>query len=118
MRILNNYGTQVTDMAYWTLVFSYIEKYIIDFFDDYLKKIGECSFQRHPLPPTGDAKIRYSNHIVDMNKHKSFMIVIAEKGGLSEKFMNHSGKRACATQWYTAGVLEQKIMNVIDHFKS
>lgn len=53
-----------------------------------------------------------------MNKLKRFMIVISEKGGLSENFMNHSGKRACATQWYTARVLEQKIMNFIDHIKS
>lgn len=32
------------------------------------------------------------------------MKVIAEKGGLSGNFTNHSGKRTCATQMYIAGV--------------
>lgn len=34
--------------------------------------------------------------------------MIAEKGRLSGNFTNHSGKRACATQIYIAGVSEQE----------
>lgn len=43
------------------------------------------------------------------------MKVIAEKGGLSGNFMNHSGKRTCATQMYIEGVPEQEIMKRTGH---
>lgn len=91
------------------------ERCIIDFFDVYLKAVGEGSFYRRPPPPTGDAKIRYSNQNVGINKLKNFMKVIAEKGGLSGNFMNHSGKRSCATQMYIEGVPEQEIMKRTGH---
>lgn len=91
------------------------ERCIIDFFDVYLKAIGEGSFYRRPLPPTGDAKIRYSHQNVGINKLKSFMKVIAEKGELCGNFTNHSGKRTCATQMYIAGVPEQEIMKRTGH---
>ena len=43
------------------------------------------------------------------------MKVICQKGGLQGNFTNHSGKRTCATQLYTANVDEQEIMRRTGH---
>lgn len=73
------------------------------------------AFYRRPLPPTDEAQIRFGQQLVGVNKLKTFMKTIAEKGGLKGNFTNHSGKRTCATQLYMSGVSEQEIMRRTGH---
>lgn len=43
------------------------------------------------------------------------MKIICKKGGLVGNFTNHSGKRTCASQLYSAGMDEQPIMERTGH---
>jgi hypothetical protein len=43
------------------------------------------------------------------------MKIICKKGGLVGNFTNHSGKRTCASQLYSAGMDEQAIMERTGH---
>jgi len=85
---------------------------IADFFSLYLDALGgNGSFYRRPIPGN---TIRFSNQNIGINKLKTFMKSICEKGGLGQ-LSNHSGKRTCATQLYRADVEEQEIMQRTGH---
>ncbi|KAK3107750.1 hypothetical protein FSP39_021374 [Pinctada imbricata] len=92
------------------------DRCIADYFSLYLDSLGnEGSFYRRPLPGSSESPIRYGNQVVCINKLKVFMKTICSLGGLKGNFTNHSGKRTCATQWYTSGIEEQEIMSRAGH---
>lgn len=89
---------------------------MVDYFELYLGSLGKTgAFYRRPLPPTDEERIRFGQQVVGVNKLKSFMKTIAQKGELKGNFSNHSGKRTCATQLYMNGVSEQEIMRRTGH---
>ncbi|XP_061195452.1 uncharacterized protein LOC133203697 [Saccostrea echinata] len=92
------------------------DRCMVDYFELYLESLGNTgAFYRRPLPPTDEVLIRFGQQLVGVNKLKSFMKTIAEKGELKGNFSNHSGKRTCATQLYISGVSEQEIMRRTGH---
>nr|XP_019920759.2 uncharacterized protein KIAA1958 [Crassostrea gigas] len=75
------------------------DRCLVDYFELYLGSLGNTgAFYRRPLPPTDEEQIRFGQQVVGVNKLKSFMKTITQKGGLKGNFTNHSGKRTCATQ--------------------
>eukprot|EP00105_Crassostrea_gigas_P007334 XP_011421538.1 PREDICTED: uncharacterized protein KIAA1958-like [Crassostrea gigas] len=92
------------------------DRCLVDYFELYLGSLGNTgAFYRRPLPPTDEEQIRFGQQVVGVNKLKSFMKTITQKGGLKGNFTNHSGKRTCATQLYMNGVSEQEIMRRTGH---
>lgn len=66
---------------------------MVDYFELYLGSLGNTgAFYRWSLPPTDEEQIRFRQQVVGVNKLKSFMITITQKGGLKETFSSHSGK--------------------------
>jgi hypothetical protein len=68
--------------------------------------VVDRSLYRRPLPQLPGKPIRFSNQKIGVNKLKTFMKTICEKGGLTGHYTNHSGKRTCATQLYNQNVDE------------
>lgn len=86
---------------------------IADYYQSYINALGNRgSFYRRPLAGTS---FRYSQQVVGVNKLKGLMKEITGKAGLEGNFTNHSGKRSCATQLYSAGIPEQEIMSRTGH---
>uniref|UniRef100_K1QLG6 Uncharacterized protein n=1 Tax=Magallana gigas TaxID=29159 RepID=K1QLG6_MAGGI len=56
---------------------------------------------------------KYSEQVLGINKIKGLIKEIITNVELVGNFKNHSGKRACATQLYLAGVDEQDIVSRI-----
>ncbi|CAC5391249.1 unnamed protein product [Mytilus coruscus] len=86
---------------------------IAEYYEKYLAALGN----RGPLHrrPLAGSSVRYGEQAVGINKLKGFMREITSKAGLQGNFTNHSGKRSCATQLYTAGIPEQEIMSRTGH---
>ncbi|XP_076109599.1 uncharacterized protein KIAA1958-like [Mytilus galloprovincialis] len=86
---------------------------IAEYYEKYLAALGNRGpFYRRPL---AGSSIRYGEQAVGISKLKGFMREITSKAGLQGNFTNHSGKRSCATQLYTAGIPEQEMMSRTGH---
>jgi len=59
--------------------------------------------------------MRYGNQVLGINKLKRIIKIVCQRAGLQGNFSNHSGKKTCATQLYTAGIDEQDIMARTGH---
>jgi len=59
--------------------------------------------------------MRYGNQVLGINKLKRIIKIVCQRAGLQGNFSNHSGKKTCATQLYTADIDEQDIMARTGH---
>ena len=110
------FSSGLTERVFFNFIFIKGERCIVDYFELYLESLGNTgAFYRRPLPPTDEVPIRFSQQLVGVNKLKSFMKTIADRGGLKGNFTNHSEKRTCATQLYMSGISEQEIMRRTGH---
>ncbi|VDI13384.1 Hypothetical predicted protein [Mytilus galloprovincialis] len=90
-------------------------RFIVDFYESYLKAIGSGVFYRKPLISDVQDKHCCGKSALGVNKLNGLMREMCEKGGLVGNFTNHSGKRTCATALYQAGIDEQQIMERTGH---
>ena len=87
-----------------------------DILDEYRNALDNTgAFYRRPLPGIPGKPICFSNQKVGVNKLKTFMKSICQKGGLTGNYTNHSAKRTCATQLYNNDIDEQEIMKRTGH---
>ncbi|XP_060562763.1 uncharacterized protein LOC132722310 [Ruditapes philippinarum] len=88
---------------------------IVDYYDQYLKSVGDGSFYKRPINSQKPGDVRFSNQVVGVNKLKGFMKEICQLAGLEGVYTNHSGKKTCATSLYQKDVPEQEIMKRTGH---
>ncbi len=99
---------------------SHPERNIINIFKKYTNLLpagGKSpAFYKHSLPKFSLKPGQwYADRPVGINLLKKTVKTIAEKGGLTGYFTNHSLRSSCATRMYSAGVDKQLIMETMGH---
>ncbi|CAC5398657.1 unnamed protein product [Mytilus coruscus] len=97
-------------IQYHTRMKNWCTRYIIAYYEEYLKAVGSGTFNRKPLKMDGKDRFRYGKSAVGVNKLHGLMRELCQKGGLLGNYKNHSRKRTIH-----AGIDEQEIMTRIGH---
>ncbi len=99
---------------------SHPDRNVVSIFEKYVSLLPEngknASLYKHSLPKFSlKPKQWYADKPVGINVLKKTVKVLAEKGGLTGFFTNHSLRSSCATRMYVAGIDEQLIMETTGH---
>ncbi len=99
---------------------SHPERNIVNIFEKYVSLLPpdakSASLYKHSLPKTSLKPNQwYADKPVGINVLKKTVKNLAEKGGLTGYFTNHSLRSSCATRMFAAGVNEQLIMETTGH---